>query len=96
MLKLVEMDATPEAILESAFASMVEIMEKSDVDSVGTGGTVETDTFAGDVDTENNTEGEQESKSSGESAYHSAAETDSSVVELKVPKKNIVYHNMDS
>ena len=54
MLKLVEMDTTPEADLdlESAFASMA---EKSDVDSVVTGPSIESDTFAGDVDTENNT-----------------------------------------
>ena len=93
MLKLVEMDTTPEADfdLESAFASMV---EKSEVDSVATGPSVESDTFAGYVDTENNTGGEEET--SGESAYHSAAETDGSIVELKVEKTPIVYHKVES
>ena len=92
MLKLVEMDTTPEADfnLESAFASMA---EKSEVDSVATGPSVESDAFAGDVDTENNTGGEEET--SGESAYHSAAETDGSIVELKVEKTPIVYQKVE-
>ena len=95
MLKLVEMDTTPEADLdlESAFASMA---EKSEVDSVVTGPSVESDAFTGDVDTENNTGGEEESQTSGESAYHSAAETDGSILELKVEKTPIVYHKVDS
>ena len=81
MLKLVEMDST-----ESNF-----VPDRSDMDSVAT-----SDVCGSDVDTDGMTTANETDQEIKEVTQDSGVETESSIVELEINKKPIVYHSVDT
>ena len=89
MLKLVKMDST-EGISSESLRNFVP--DRSDMESVAT----TSDACGGDVDTDGMTTMNETDQEMKEVSQNSGLDTESSIVELEINKKPIMYHSVDT
>ena len=89
MLKLVKMDSTEGRSSESLRNF---VPERSDMQSVAT----TSDACGGDIDTDGMTTANETDQEMKEVSQDSGLDTESSIVELEINKKPIVYHSVDT